>query len=193
MKIEDQKPSDTDVPSTGNAKRDAFCDEYIIDFNATRAAQRAGYSPKSAHVQGHDLLKNPKVKARIDALKRARAARAQMSADEVLEELAKLARANMQDYMVVGPHGDPVLDWSKLTRDQAAALQEVTVDDYVDGRGDEARDVRRVKFKLADKKGALVELGKHLGLFPNKVELGGPNGSAIPFEVRRTIVEGGDD
>jgi hypothetical protein len=47
------------------------------------------------------------------------------------------------------PDGYPVLDYSELTRDQAAALVEVTVEDFKDGRGDDARDVRRVKFKLA--------------------------------------------
>ena len=56
---------------------------------------------------------------------------------------------------------DPVLDWSKLTRDQAAALIEVTVEDFLDGRGEDAREVRRVHFKLANKIDALELLGKH--------------------------------
>ncbi len=91
-----------------------------------------------------------------------------MSAQEVLEGLSELARANMQDYMRVGPDGDPVLDFSSLTRTQAAALQEVTVEDYTDGRGDDARDVKRVKFKLSDKRGALELLGKHHVIFTEK-------------------------
>ena len=63
----------------------------------------------------------------------------------------------MMDYMKIDPAtGDPRLDWSDLTREQAAALTEVTVDDYVDGRGDTARDVRKVKFKLGDKRAALT-------------------------------------
>jgi hypothetical protein len=44
-------------------------------------------------------------------------------------------------------------------------LSEVTVEDFVDGRGEDARAVKRVKFKLHDKRAALVDLGRHLGMF----------------------------
>jgi phage terminase small subunit len=69
------------------------------------------------------------------------------------------------DYMRIDPTtGDPSLDWSGLTREQAAAaLTEVTVDDYIDGRGENARDVRKVKFKLADKRAALMDIAKLFG------------------------------
>jgi hypothetical protein len=100
----------------------------------------------------------------------------------VLDELAKLGFANMADYMTVGPDGDPVLDFSKLTRDQAAALTEVTVEDYLEGRGKDARQVRKVRFKLADKRGPLELIGKHLGLF-NRVEHTGKDGG--PVEVKQ--------
>jgi phage terminase small subunit len=89
----------------------------------------------------------------------------------------------MQDYMKAGPDGDPYLDFSGLTREQAAALVEVTVEDFKDGRGEDARDVRRVKFKLADKKAALVDIGKHLGMFKERVELGGPDGEPVRVEM----------
>src|SRR5262249_28053524 len=80
---------------------------------------------------------------------------------------------NMDDYMTVGSDGDPFVDLSKLTREQAAAISEVTVEDFKDGRGEEARDVRRVKFKLLDKRAALVDIGKHLGMFKERVERSG--------------------
>ena len=69
----------------------------------------------------------------------------------------------MMDYMRIGPSGDPVLDFSQLTREQAAALTEVTVDDYVDGRGEDAREVRKVKFKLGDKRASLMDIAKLFG------------------------------
>jgi phage terminase small subunit len=128
------------------------------------------------------LLGNAKVSARIAELKGIAAQASTIEATRVLHELAKLAFANMADYMRVGPDGDPVLDFSKLTRDQAAALVEVTVEDFLDGRGENARQVRRVKFKLADKRAALVDLGKHLGLFKDRVEHTGKDGG--PVEVK---------
>ena len=96
---------------------------------------------------------------------------------------AKLGRANMADYMKIGPDGDPVLNFAELSRDQAAALVEVTVEDFLDGRGEDAREVRKVKFKLADKRGALDLLGKHLGLFRDRVEHIGKDGG--PMEVKQ--------
>ena len=72
---------------------------------------------------------------------------------------------NMMDYMRHGENGDPYVDMSALTRDQAAGLVEFTCEDFKDGRGEEARDVRRIKIKLNDKVRPLIELGKHLGLF----------------------------
>jgi phage terminase small subunit len=74
----------------------------------------------------------------------------------------------MLDYMRVTPEGDPCVDLSTLTREHASALSDFTVEDSTDGRGEEARNVRRVKIKLHDKIGALVQLGKYLGLFAEK-------------------------
>jgi phage terminase small subunit len=95
--------------------------------------------------------------------------------------MAKLGFANMADYMKTGPDGDPYLNFGELTRDQAAALVEVTVEDFKDGRGENTRDVRKVKFKLADKRAALVDLGKHLGMFTEKHshEVGGEGGGPV--------------
>jgi phage terminase small subunit len=87
----------------------------------------------------------------------------------------------MRDY--VGQHGQ-LVDVSQLTREQTAAIQEVTVDTYVDGSGENAREVKRVKFKLADKRAALVDLGRHHRLFTDKFEHGGKDG---PIEGRITI------
>jgi len=161
------------------AKQARFVDEYMVDLNATQAAIRAGYSAKTAADIGRQLLRKTPVAGAIAERQRAVSERTGVTAERVIEELAKIGFANMQDYMRVGSDGDPYLDFSALTRDQAAALSEVTVEDFKDGRGEDARDVRRVKFKLHDKRAALVDLGKHLGLFKDKVELTGPNGDPL--------------
>ena len=165
-----------------------FVQEYLIDLNATQACIRAGYAKgKSAEVQGSVLLGNPKVAEAVVKAQEKAAARHEVTLDRIIAELAKLGFSNMQDYMRVGPDGDPVLDFSRLTREQAAALTEVTVEDFVDGRGEDARAVRRVKFKLADKRAALVDLGKHLGGFAERRELSGRDGGPlVVYNVNKT-------
>lgn len=160
-------------------KQERFVAEYLIDLNATAAARRAGYSAKTAEQQGPRLLGNVAVAQAIGRRQAKIAEKLEVTQERVVAELAKLGFANMADYMRAGPDGDPFLDFSALTRDQAAALTEVTVDDFVDGRGEDARAVRRVKFKLADKRAALVDLGKHLGMFTDKVTLTGPDGGPL--------------
>jgi phage terminase small subunit len=153
-----------------NDKQRRFVAEYLLDLNATQAAVRAGYSAKTAEQQGFRLLRNARVAAALAAKQIKIADKLDVTAERVVAELAKIGFANMADYMKAGPDGDPYLDFSAISRDQAAALVEVTVEDFKDGRGEDARDVRRVKFKLADKRAALVDLGKHLGLFVDRHE-----------------------
>ena len=153
-----------------NARRTRFVAEYLIDLNAKRAAIRAGYSPKTAHAIGHALLRIVEVTAAIEKGQKALAAESYVTAERIVGELAKLGFANMADFMKSNDSGDPYLDFSGLTRDQAAALAEVTVEDFVDGRSDK-REVRRVKFKLCDKRAALVDLGRHLGMFKDEVKV----------------------
>lgn len=153
-------------------KQQRFVDEYVIDLNATQAAIRAGYSARTAKAQGSRLLTNVDLRAAVAEKQGKIAAGLGVTVERVVSELAKIGFANMHDYMRVGPDGDPYLDFGKLTRDQAAALIEVTVEDFTEGRGEDARNVRRVKFKLADKRASLVDLGKHLGMFVEKHEVG---------------------
>lgn len=169
-------------------KQERFVAEYLIDLNATQAAIRAGYSAKTASSQGERLLRNVEVAKAMQAAMKAREQRTEITQDRVLKELAKLGFANMQDYMSVTQEGEPFADLSKLTRDQAAAITEFTVEDFTEGRGDDARDVRRVKFKLADKRAALVDIGKHLGMFKDKLELTGKAGGPVETVTRIELV-----
>jgi phage terminase small subunit len=169
-------------------KQVRFVEEYPIDLNGTKAAVRAGFSAKTARQQATRLLSNVAIQTALSERQQARAKRTEVTADRVVRELALLGLANMADYMAKTAQGDPYLDFSALTRDQAAALQEVTVEDYLDGRGEDARAVRRVKFKLHDKRAALVDLGRHFGLFRN--EPAGADDSVVEdvVEVRLRIL-----
>jgi hypothetical protein len=86
-----------------------------------------------------------------------------MDLQEVLAELSKLGRANMQDFVVGGDDtADVIESLQALPREHAAAIQELTIDTYMEGKGDDAREVKRVKLKLHDKRGSLAELRRHL-------------------------------
>lgn len=151
--------------ATTQQKRLRFVEEYLVDLNATQAAIRAGYSVKTAYAQGSRLLKDAEIQSAITAGRERLSQATGVTAERVVAELAKLAFANMGDFVSLTAGGDPIIDLSGVSRDQFAALSEVTVEDFTDGRGDDAREVRRVKVKLGNKHGALVDLGKHLGLF----------------------------
>jgi len=147
-------------------RRDLFAREYTRDRNAKEAAIRAGYSPTSAAKLGMRLLKHPDVIYEIEKLDKAAYSRIEVTADRVRQELAKLAFSNMGDYLL--PEGN--IDLTRLTADQAAAIQEVTVDEAGGGSGDGQRaKVQRVRIKLADKGAALERLARHLGMFNDKL------------------------
>jgi phage terminase small subunit len=164
-----------------NQRHERFCQAIAMGKSHRVAYLDAGYksAPDSADASAARLLADAKVAARVSELQVEAAKQTSATAARVLEEMAKLAFANMADFFQVGADGAPRLDWGSLTRDQKAALQEVTVDIFTDGRGDDAREVRRVKFRLADKRAVLVDLGRHLGLFKEKVEHSGPGGGPI--------------
>ena len=142
-----------------------FVDEFLIDLNAKQAAIRAGFAKKQAKQAGYNLLQKPHVQDAITAGKKALSERAGVEAEEVVEELKLLGFSNPLDYIIVQNDGSAVVDLSALTRDKAASIQEIIVDEYMDGKGEDARPVKRIKLKFTDKRAALVDLGRHLGIF----------------------------
>lgn len=177
------------MPVLKNSRHEKFAKLVSDGKSASASYRKAGYSAKgkSSDEAASRLSRNIKVAARILELKERSADRAEITRASVLRELGLIGFANMLDYMRAGGDGDPVLDFSQLTRDQAAALSEVTVEDFTDGRGDDARDVRRVKFKLYDKRAALVDLGKHLGLFKEQGDVHVHIGDDEAITARRSI------
>lgn len=135
-----------------------FCQEYIIDLNATQAAIRAGYSQDTAGSIGHELLKKPEIEAKIAHLEDERSKRTQITADRVIVELGKVAFANIQDYL---GEGNSFLDARDMDSDKSAAIESIQVTETEWDGGTKTG----VKFKLHDKISALEKIGRHLGIF----------------------------
>lgn len=141
-------------------KQKLFCDEYLIDLNATQAAIRAGYSTETAGAIGNENLKKPEIRAHIDRAMAERSKRTGVNADRVIQELAKIAFVNAPD--VIDPETATIRE-DALAED-TAAIQSVKVKTF--GEDGLEREV-----KMADKLKALELLGKHLGMFKEKVEV----------------------
>lgn len=153
----------------------AFCREYLIDLSITHAALRAGYSPRTASRTGSDLMLDPRVQAEIKRLMDARSKRTEISADRVVQELAKVGFASMRQFIRVDHEGQPVIDLSDTPDDDLDALSEVSTETVLESRGGGKNPpppdvIRKTKIKLHDKLGALKALGDHLGVFKARDE-----------------------
>lgn len=170
-------------------KQRMFCHEYIVDLNMTQAAIRAGYSKTSAHDIGSENLKKPEIKKKVDALMAERAKRTEITADRVLNELAKIGFADVRR---IFNDADGLLKPSGIDDITAAAIQSIEVVSRPSAEVDEDgnREIEYVhKIKLTDKKGALELLGKNLKMFTDKHELTGAGGGPI---VTANIEDGMD-
>lgn len=166
----DKRSNPAQSPKGLSPRHAAFVDCYMVNYNATRAAKECGYSAKSAYSIGSEILNKPEVQAEITRRRQKLAENLHdISEERIKLELARCGLANMGDYMSPGEDGTPRLNFRHLTRDQSAALQEVTVEEFKDGRSD-YRHVRRVKFKLVDKRGSLELLAKTKGMLVEKVD-----------------------
>ena len=72
-------------------RQEQFCQEYLVDLNATQSAERAGYTKTTAKANCGRMLADPKVQKRIDELKAERIERVQIEADDVVERLVRVA------------------------------------------------------------------------------------------------------
>lgn len=139
-----------------------FINEYLTCFNATMAADRAGYTGDSnvLGVTGYELLRNPKISEAISQRLRESA----MSADEVLMRLAEQARGEHGRYITTGG----TVDIATLVNDKKAHLIK-KVKETKDG----------MEYEFYDAQSALNTLAKHHGLLTDKTEITGKDGEAI--------------
>ena len=160
-------------------KQKLFVEEYLIDLNATQAAIRAGYSAKTAQEQASRLLSNVMVQGSIAKAMAERSNRTGINQDRVIQELARIAFVNPQN--VIDSEDASVRE--DATEDDLACIQSVKVKTM---SGEKGSSVER-EVRLNDKMKALELLGKHLGMFKDKLEL------ETDMDLNITIDYGKDD
>ncbi len=163
-------------------KQKAFCDEYLIDLNATQAAIRAGYKEKAAYRTGADNLRKPQIQEYIEKRMNDRIQRTEITQDRVLKELADIAFDDIKNYLsfCTDENGEIRVKIKNSTEIDTKNISEVSIGK--DGQ---------FKFKLYCKDNALIQLGKHLGMFKDKVEVSGtinnPYESLSTEELKKLI------
>ena len=152
-----------------NARQQQFIAEYCIDLNATQAAIRAGYSPKTAGQLGFDLLKKVEIQEKVQEFQEKRQKRTNITADRVLQELGRIALFDPRN--LLNPDGSP-RPINELDDDTAAVLAGMDISEEYEGTGEDRKFIGYTKkMKFADKVGALTLAMRHLGMLTDKLEI----------------------
>ena len=163
------------------AKQIRFVDEYLVDFNGTQAAIRAGYSEKTAAATAARLLRNVNIQNEISRRQKDLQKRTEVTQERVVMELARVAFADATDFVQVETRiinrGDievPIelavhKETAELSADQRAAIASIK------------QGANGVEIKLHDKIKALELLGRHIGMFNDKLSLSGADGGPLTF------------
>ena len=177
------------------AKQIRFVDEYLVDFNGTQAAIRAGYSEKTAAATAARLLRNVNIQAEISRRQKDLQRRTEVTQERVVMELARVAFADATDFVQVetriinrGEVKVPIelavhKETAELSADQRAAIASIK------------QGANGVEIKLHDKIKALELLGRHIGMFNDKLDIKATI-SENPFaglstEVLRNVIDSG--
>lgn len=155
-----------DIPDPTSKQR-AFIENYLICWNATEAARRAGYSERTANEQGSRLLANVSVRAAIEA----RVSELKASADEVLLRLADHSRGTVDDF--VDDDGEISLSLAREHR-KMHLVKKLKQTTRTDSAG--VRTVT-IEIDLHDAQAATVQLGRALGVFVDKIAPTDPSGT----------------
>jgi phage terminase small subunit len=147
-----------------NPKQLRFIDEYLVDFNATQAAIRAGYSKRSASEQGYDLLRKPQIQSAIKAKQKELAHKVGITRERIVQECARLA---FSDFRKLFNENGTLKPFADMDDDTAAAIAGIDVVEM--GGEDGSAPMQTKKVKLWDKNSALEKLLKHLGMESNEL------------------------
>ena len=168
-------------------KQKIFANEYLVDLNATRAYQAAYPSVKkqeTAAAAGARLLRNVKVAAYLDERMRERQQRTEVTQDRVVQELAAIAFSRATDYAEVKDGRVLIKNTNDLSEEQIRAIAGIK------------EGANGIEVKLNDKEKALELLGRHLGMWNDKVQVSGnlkvhnPYADLTTEELRKLIYDG---
>lgn len=141
-------------------KQQRFVEEYLIDLNATQSAIRAGYSERTAKSIGQENLTKPDIQKAIQEAQSKLTERTEITQDYVLTNIKKVIERCMQQEAVQARDGSPLLV-----------------------EGPEGDLACLFEFKETGALKGLELLGKHLGMFKEKIELTGKDGSSLGIKV----------
>ena len=161
-----------------NPKLELFARGLAEGKSQAVAYKDAGYSGHTGAASAY--AKKPNIIARVSELIEKKNNVEEVSTANALErnsvtktrlvaELAIIGFARMDTFVSVTSGGDPFIDLSAVPKDEWAAIKEIVVDEYTEGRGDDARDIKRTRITLHDKRGALMDLARMAGMVtPNQ-------------------------
>lgn len=154
---------DQKKPTKLTAKQRAFCEEYLIDLNASQAAMRAGYSKKTSPAIGTENLHKPLIAAYIAAELKKRSEATGITAERVLREMGRIAFADIREFY---KEDGSLKSVTELGDDAAAAMAGMDIEELFDFSDRKKTQVGIVKkIKLHAKVTALDQLARHLGMF----------------------------
>ncbi len=152
-------------------KQEAFCREYLKDLNQTKAAERAGFSKRTAKAQAAQLMDKPAVREVIQDLMDKRAKRVEVDGDQVLAELKLIGHSDIRELFDEFGCVKPILAWPEHI---ARTVSSIEVFEEYQGKGEDREYLGQTKkVKFWDKLRALELMGKHKKLFTDRVEHSG--------------------
>lgn len=163
-------------------KQRRLVEEFMVDYDKTAAARRAGYTENTALRQQpfHAIAVQREIQRLLEAKTRETAERAsqqQMTPERTLDELRRLALFDVRK--LFRPDGSPI-PVNELDDDIASIIVGLEVLEQYEGNGDDRRFVGYVKkYKLADKLGAITTAMRHMGMLNTRLELTGKNGGPL--------------
>lgn len=167
-------------------KQERFCQEYVVDLNGTQAAIRAGYSEKTANRIASENLSKLDIQERIQELQKEIQERNKIKADDVVQELAKIGFMTIDELF----DDSGVIKNPTLLSDKAkAAISSIKITKRTYGKDDNETEEETTELKLWDKCKALIELGKHLGIFKEDNNQKFPRNIVVATQEDKDLLE----